>query len=385
MAQLNSAQSIIDFTKSRNLPSDFDSRKKLFIQSGLNPEGDEYRGTPNENVNFLNYLASREKESGVQISPQNIYDVIKARQASPVSAPATEAPITEDTTDYSSIFETLSSGDLANKAIEDFTSGATFPLKQESAEAEKAAEVLKGQQSKEKLISDLASRGLFFSGKKDVGLAEIDAETLASVLGVDRKFALMVAQGLESSAEKIAKEAQAGNQKALDSLEAMGYTIDPISGRIVPTLAREKSEKEVDKVLSPTEAATLGVPYGTTEKQAAGMNITPARYKETSGEKTVPFSQWAAERGLVGMPLEDGMKIAQQEAQDEKKDIHERELASVKSNIFDYISQYKAAKGKGILSRETLIGELAKDHKNLTVQEVATEVYGLTKELEKKK
>ncbi len=35
-----------------------------------------------------------------------------------------------------------------------------------------------------------------------------------------------------------------------------------------------------DKLLSPTEAATLGVPYGTTESQAAGMGITPSKYND---------------------------------------------------------------------------------------------------------
>ena len=40
-------------------------------------------------------------------------------------------------------------------------------------------------------------------------------------------------------------------------------------------------EEKEDKLLSPTEAATLGVPYGTTQSQAAAMGITPARYKST--------------------------------------------------------------------------------------------------------
>jgi len=47
-----------------------------------------------------------------------------------------------------------------------------------------------------------------------------------------------------------------------------------------PFLAEAVAE---DKVLSPTEAATLGVPYGTTEAQAAAMGITPARWKDTGG------------------------------------------------------------------------------------------------------
>jgi hypothetical protein len=37
-----------------------------------------------------------------------------------------------------------------------------------------------------------------------------------------------------------------------------------------------------NKLLSPTEAATLGVPYGTTEAQAAALGITPERWKEAA-------------------------------------------------------------------------------------------------------
>lgn len=410
---LNTAQSIIDFTKSRGLPSDFESRKKLFIASGLKPEGDEYRGTVNENPALLNYLANQEKTSGVSISPQNVYDVVKAKtqpiatipnnevipqSRSPVGESAfpgaipvpgtykstegeTPAPTT-DTTDYSSIFQTPSPEDLASRALQMVQSGATFPLQQEAAQAEKSAANLAGQQEKEKLISTLASRGLFFSGAKETGLSNIDADTLAKTLGVDRKFALLIASGLESAAKSIAKEAQKGNQDALNSLEAMGYTIDPTTGRIAPTLAREKMTAPTNEVLSPTEAATLGVPYGTTQGQAAKLNITPERYKETTAEKVVPFSEWAAKLGIVGQPLEVGTAIAVAQAQDENKNAKERALASVRANIYDYISQWQKSKGKNIQNRETLIADLAKANKDLTVQEIATEVYGLTKVLE---
>lgn len=45
--------------------------------------------------------------------------------------------------------------------------------------------------------------------------------------------------------------------------------------------AQAKKDEAANKLLSPTEAATLGVPYGTTEAQAAKLGITPARYKPT--------------------------------------------------------------------------------------------------------
>lgn len=47
--------------------------------------------------------------------------------------------------------------------------------------------------------------------------------------------------------------------------------------------AQAKLDASANKLLSPTEAATLGVPYGTTEADAAKLQITPARYKPTTG------------------------------------------------------------------------------------------------------
>lgn len=46
--------------------------------------------------------------------------------------------------------------------------------------------------------------------------------------------------------------------------------------------AAAKKEETDNQLLSPTEAATLGVPYGTTRAEAAKKGITPARYKPTT-------------------------------------------------------------------------------------------------------
>ena len=42
--------------------------------------------------------------------------------------------------------------------------------------------------------------------------------------------------------------------------------------------------EDLDEPLSASEAATLGVPYGTTKREAIKMGITPARWKGTGGE-----------------------------------------------------------------------------------------------------
>lgn len=74
-------------------------------------------------------------------------------------------------------------------------------------------------------------------------------------------------------------------------LVAVSQKFDLPLGTLVTALTdeqntRTKADTKDDPVLSPTEAATLGVPYGTTESQAQAKGITPARYKPDSGSPT---------------------------------------------------------------------------------------------------
>ena len=131
------------------------------------------------------------------------------------------------------------------------------PEKKEATEAEKAELQLKGQQKKESLISDLARKGLFFSGKKDTGLQRIDAETLSKTFGVDRKFALLMASGLEAASQKIMKEAQKGNQDAQEALKALGYVAVPDGEggySILPSFEAQKYAQTEERLLSSQDA-----------------------------------------------------------------------------------------------------------------------------------
>lgn len=69
-------------------------------------------------------------------------------------------------------------------------------------------------------------------------------------------------------------------------------------------------KKPADKLLSPSEAATLGVPYGTTEKQAAAMGITPARWKGSGGETTISAGYNLTTPEGISMALSEGMDKA---------------------------------------------------------------------------
>lgn len=118
--------------------------------------------------------------------------------------------------------------------------------------------------------------------------------------------------------------------------------------------------------------------FFTTEDWHAAAVVNQKGTAET--EKLVPWSEWAAKLGIVGAPAEVGMTMAMKEAQNEQKSTRERQLASVRTNIYSYIRQIKEEKTN--ITREQFIEQLVSSHELLTRDEITTEVYGLTKELE---
>jgi hypothetical protein len=290
---VQTASSVVDFLGSRGfapakgerLPL-FDTRKGLYEQAGLNTTLGDFTGSSAQNTALLSFLQKQERDSGVSINQSNINDVVKL--GAPVQTSLTEGTPAPDengiitfgdgsqldtntgqviaqqggaavegnvvdetggTTDMtgmdaSGLFGDATPSNLAQLALDEVTSSAKFPLQQEANEAEKADLRVQAQADREKLISTLASKGLYFSGKKNQGLQGIDAEEVAKTLGVDRKFALLIASGLDTAAQRIAKEAQQGNQDAIKSLEALGWAINPLTGQVEPTLAAKKAEEQ---------------------------------------------------------------------------------------------------------------------------------------------
>lgn len=80
-------------------------------------------------------------------------------------------------------------------------------------------------------------------------------------------------------------------ETATANVNGHSYLINSQTGEIIKDLGVANSEISSsgggDKLLSPTEAATLGVPYGTTAAQAATMGITPQKSTSslTAGQK----------------------------------------------------------------------------------------------------
>ena len=143
--------------------------------------------------------------------------------------------------------------DVASQALEQVQKGATFPLQVEAAEAQREVIRLSSQRQKESFIQQIASRGLFFSGAKTKGLKTVEADQLSQILGVDRSFALLIAQGLETAAQDIVKEAQKGRTEAIQSLEALGYAINPLTGKVEPTLQAQQAQAQEQRLAAGQE------------------------------------------------------------------------------------------------------------------------------------
>ena len=265
--------SIVNFLTSRGFQPTggeraplFGQRKSIFESLGL---GTDFRGEAGQNTAILNRLTQFERDKGVQLSPTNLPDFLRATPPTTGTAPpAGTPPAPSQVPNYLRSLATQaisqdqtpvlpSADETAKLALEKFTGGATFPLQVESVEAEKSQVRLEGQQQAEKFIRNIASRGLIFSGAKTQGVSDIEVDTLAKTLNVDRRFAMLIATGLQNAAQDIVKQAQKeiedskkeGKEQrteARDALKALGYVIDPGTGTLIrseESLRKEQADK----------------------------------------------------------------------------------------------------------------------------------------------
>lgn len=311
----NQATSVVDFLKGRGFKPElgekfplYGTRKKVYETLGLNSTLGNFRGSADQNTALLRGLSKREAEAGVSLTPENIFtaiNVAQGQQPQTVSAPnVTEGGVRLVPNPVQSridqIFNPLKGRDLAQEAIDKFTGSATFPLEQESVAADKQAIQLKAQADTESFIRNIASRGLIFSGKKQTGVNAIEAEKLSKMLGVDRSFAMLIAKGLESSAQDIAKEAQKGSQDALGALEKLGYTVNPLTGRIEETLTAknarateerfEKTQERLEKSSADTERRF----QQSQDRLETNAEATQRRFEESQAATERRFQQTQA-------------------------------------------------------------------------------------------
>lgn len=137
-------------------------------------------------------------------------------------------------------------------------------------------------------------------------------------------------------------------------LQAISQKYNIPLGTLVTALTDEQNSRQTtttknDPVLSPTEAATLGVPYGTTQSQAEAQGITPARYepKTESPTKTAAQEIKQGQSVLETGKLPDGTKVGNPQGSDGFYDpgVYISLFNSWQGTAKDFVSKYPIVGG----------------------------------------
>lgn len=391
------ATSVVDYLNSRQAPSDYETRKKMYETLGLASTYGDYRGSTVQNPALSAALANAENNAGVKFNATNIFDVIRAGQ-NPTVPPAGTDTTGTDTSgnipeNLKSALSDLTPEEIFKQATDTYTGSTQYKIQQDQLAADKTVLQEKAKSDTQNFLTQIASKGLAFSGTKTSGVSSIEVSKLADMLNVDRKYAMIIANGLESAAQDIAKQAQQGKVDALNSLEALGYTINPVTNNIERTLEGQRFDQGGSTTSQPTSYEEWNLAGG---QQGTGMSYGSWLDRKSGGSGTVPNTIENIKAGIAGKGWDEAIGIVAGTASDATKAVHDRQADSVKANALnwaklqgvtskrdiDTLSSNDAALKK--TTREELILNLSASSSldKLTKQEIIDIVYGATKPFE---
>jgi len=277
-------------------------------------------------------------------------------------------------TDIETILGDVSSGALDTPELK---------LSEEAKNLAEAGETRRVGQVMNQVQKQLARSGMAFSGIRTKAEQDVIAESLSRKAGISLNFAntlltaaraeqnRRIAASQEAQKAEIAMYKDMGYVKigdqlyptmarekweeqerdeaqatALSTLASMGYTL--VGDTVYPTLAREKFEEPEAEPTSPASVREY--------EYAVEQGYTGTFEQWKNQEATVGFSQWAAALGIVGMNIGDATVITQQAAADEAKSEKERQQASLRTNIYEWIDSGKS------MPRQQFINDLIANH-----------------------
>lgn len=302
MATLNTAQSVVDYLRNQNKPSDFSSRKTLYDSSGLSGAFGDYRGTAEQNTTLLKKLSATPAQGATSTDPYE-----EARRTGIAYKPEEKTPkdVIADTTP--STIQTIYDLALSDeeKAAEAENAETTMALAGETTRASEslqrdvntlnrtAAEGVfdlasQGKKKKSQIGENAAGFGGANSGATQKSQAEVDEEVqlkqdrVKSKLGdalynqfsdFEQKYGTeflsklsipeaesfsklpVAVRGIvmQNYQESIAKANAAASKNAVSTLEKLGYTV--VGGQIVQTLTGRSADRSDDAAVRSEEAA----------------------------------------------------------------------------------------------------------------------------------
>lgn len=139
-----------------------------------------------------------------------------------------------DSTDITDIINEITSGEFTTPGLE---------LSEEAAAAGKADIERNAAEALKTLQQNLAKRGMTFSGIRTEAEKGLAAESLSKMSGISRALAGAIINAATQE-QKRRESAIAAQQKAQsEALKAMGYVVNPYTGKMEKTMEREKMEQ----------------------------------------------------------------------------------------------------------------------------------------------
>ncbi len=419
MALLNVNTSIVDYLKSQKQDSSYSARTKLYSSSDLNSRLGDYVGSSQQNTALLNYLKKQSQpevtqapdtgaagaqnylnEQGSATPNANVINYLTTKYGrTPTTAELTEyfrPKTTEEQRGLPSNFMTaeqvyqkqLSEGyfdenlqaqkqsEAEAAQLEQIKSTPEYKLQEEEATAQREGITRALQQAVESTQKTYESRGISSSGLKAKAITDAEAEASAQQLGIDRGLAKIVLQAIRDDQSAQAKAQEEQNKAQTEALKAAGYV--NIGGTIYPTLERQRYESSNE-----LSEARLDIQEAQSEfnNEVALLKLEQAQQRlddaDIALELRIQQAGLNAELSRERLAIQQAqLELAQARlanTQDQVKKDKEKALGGVRSNIYSWIS------ADAPVSRDVLIEQLVGSFGDeLTREEIATEVYGIT-------
>lgn len=419
MALLNVNNSIVDYLKSQKQDSSYSSRTKLYGSSDLGNRLGDYVGSAQQNTALLNYLKKQSQPAEVGATGTDATDAQNFIQEEAKATPNANVinylttkygrtPTTAELTEYfrpktaeeqrglPSDFMTaeqvyqkqLSEGYFDEEKqsqiraqqeadkLAQIKSTPEYQLQEEEANAQRKALETSLQQSKETTQKTFESRGIASSGLKAKEISDTEAEASAKQLGIDRGLAKIVLQAIREGQQEEASRAEEESKAQTEALKSAGYT--SIGGKLYPTLEREKYESSTE-----LSEAKMDIQEAQQEfnNEVALLKLEQAQQRlddaDIALELRIQQAGLSAELSRERLAIQQAqLELAQAKLENTKKDVQankDKAIGGVRSNIYSWIS------ADAPVSREVLIEQLVGSFGDeLTREEIATEVYGIT-------
>ena len=117
---------------------------------------------------------------------------------------------------------------------------------------------------------------------------------------------------METAAQDIVKEAQKGRQEAIDSLEALGYAINPITGKIEATLQAKTAQAQEQRAIA-QEQRLAATQAEQVRQFDISQTMTQARFEATEARLAAQNELDAAQQVLNNAVTLDQRRIAQEQ------------------------------------------------------------------------